>query len=1231
MLSINLTMKTKPCLPITVSTLLLTFAATAQTTWNNGGGDNNWNNSLNWDNGVPVEFTDAIIPAGGLANYNSPMTATSFGRLFNSGTVNVNASGFNLDGGGDGVVNAVGSAARLFFNAGAVVNIPSGGLSLSNAASLTVAPGASVNIGTFFLLGRNGTGNTGLATNDGGTITAANTSVNPNNNSSTSLLLIRGGTNDLGNVVVKRSAAAAPAPGLGTEGLVISNGLVRMTSLDLGGSDGNSWLTMLQTGGTVTNSGDFIMRQVTASRASRFVQLGGRFVQNGPNAINLRGHSANNSFVFYSVLGGTNVITGIAFGTPGGTDTTGSIRVTNAARLHLGSAGITATGTHAARTIALTGGALGAEADWTSTESLLLAGGAIDCADLAGNPHNITLSAPLTGAGPLLKQGGGTLNLEAANTHSGPTFVRAGTLTLGPSGTLNTSPLLFVHTNATLNVSAVSGGFTHAATRVLAGWGTVNGNVTLASGAIIDPGTNGAPGTLTLNNDLILSGGGVLRFDLPVTPGPGNDKLVVGDDLIVSGVNTIEVTGGGPPGTTHALLQYQNTFTGSLASFNVIGVSGTLSNDVSGKTIYLTITSAIRGPTNVVWVGNPVVNEWDLANRTNWLNAGVLDYFVTGDAVRFDAAGAANPNVVIPVTVSPGSVTVDATTDYTWSGAGTISGIGGLTKTNSGTLTINLNNGFTGPVAIHGGTVSIASLLDGGANSPLGASSAASANLTLNNGTLRYTGGTTTTDRGATLGAGGGTLEVTTASSTLTLNGVLTGAGALAKTGPGTLSLGGVNDYAGGTRNSNGTLRVTATANLGTGILTNQNANLLIGSATTIGTTLRFEGNCVVDLNNVGGNTALNGAWTGDGYVLITNQQNDTRVFTIGGNGTGGGNLTGFSGTVDMGNCPGTLRFNDGGGTGSGPNFGSASAAFNLGSSTALFIVRNGGTINSLGELRGGPNTRLSGRGSSAGNVTWRIGGRNTDATFEGTIQDTDTPGGQLTLIVKEGSGKWTLTGNSTHTGSTTVEAGTLEVNGSLGNTTVTVTGGTLAGNGTFAGQVNIQPGGTLAPGSSLGALTINNTLDLGGNVLIEVSKGVGNDSVTANAINYGGTLVLTNIGTALAAGDSFTLFNTPAPTGNFTAIAGSPGAGLEWSFDPLTGVATVIPASAPPTLNFTRTGSSLEFSWTGSFKLQAQTNSRATGLGTNWADYPGGGTSPVTVPMNPANEAVFFRLISTP
>jgi fibronectin-binding autotransporter adhesin len=72
-----------------------------------------------------------------------------------------------------------------------------------------------------------------------------------------------------------------------------------------------------------------------------------------------------------------------------------------------------------------------------------------------------------------------------------------------------------------------------------------------------------------------------------------------------------------------------------------------------------------------------------------------------------------------------------------------------------------------------------------------------------------------------------------------------------------------------------------------------------------------------------------------------------------------------------------------------------------------------------------------------------------------------------------------------------------------------------------------------------------------------------------------------------------------------------------------------VVPSIPNPTdLKFTNTGSALQFSWTGNFRLQAQTNTLNVGLSSNWADYPGGSSSPVTVPIDVAKGSVFFRLV---
>jgi len=85
-----------------------------------------------------------------------------------------------------------------------------------------------------------------------------------------------------------------------------------------------------------------------------------------------------------------------------------------------------------------------------------------------------------------------------------------------------------------------------------------------------------------------------------------------------------------------------------------------------------------------------------------------------------------------------------------------------------------------------------------------------------------------------------------------------------------------------------------------------------------------------------------------------------------------------------------------------------------------------------------------------------------TGGTFSGVISGNGT-------FEKAGVGNVILSGANTITGSTTVSAGRLSVDGSLASTSVAVqSGAELGGSGSISGSVSIANGGTLAPGNSI-------------------------------------------------------------------------------------------------------------------------------------------------------------------
>ncbi len=143
-----------------------------------------------------------------------------------------------------------------------------------------------------------------------------------------------------------------------------------------------------------------------------------------------------------------------------------------------------------------------------------------------------------------------------------------------------------------------------------------------------------------------------------------------------------------------------------------------------------------------------------------------------------------------------------------------------------------------------------------------------------------------------------------------------------------------------------------------------------------------------------------------------------------------------------------------------------------------------------------------------------------------------------------DGPGTLSLTGVSTHTGTTYVDGGRLSVNGSIVSPVNVESGGTLGGTGTISNIVTVQGGGVYAPGNSIGTQTINGALTFGAGGILEIevnAAGAGDQIILQGTADLTGGILRPLLEQGLyGPSTSYTIINNDGVdpvTGQFASI----------------------------------------------------------------------------------------------
>jgi len=907
---------------------------------------------------VPIVEDPTSTGGGVTKNGSGTLTLTGSnsytgGSTVSSGTLRTG----NVNALGTGSLTINGGTLDLYGNSVAVGTLSgSAGTLLTNSVSGTATLSTAVASGTSIYSGNivNGTGAVVLFKSGSGTLTLTG--------NSTGGVTVNGGTLQIGD---------------GLTSGVASSGALSLNS-------GATLAVNLANGGGLTSP-------ISSSSSSAIQAISG-----GTNTIagNITGASVfNQNGTGTTILTGINTFTGATSINSGVLQLSGSYAA-NESTINVGVNNGLTFGTNATIVGGISGSGNVALVNGTNAVALTVGNNSLDS----------TYSGSLSGPGSLTKTGLCTLTLTGSSAYSGTTSVIRGTLALSSGAAMGgTASGLLVSNGAQLSI-ANGAVLTTSANLNVVGSGAIylenGGRIDTAANTIValdSSLTNNTSGTLTSSGTGV---GGILNLHnsaLYVGAINANNYQFTFNNVIVQNVGDFELGRGGAGQTATLSNGAQLTATG-------------LSLAVDASTYTLNVQSS-----SVLSLGTGGIAMHFGASGTcnNTLNINGGSVTTTG-AVNF--FGDRNDRVAGSIVITNGGTLSSAAASNinAMNSTLSVSGAGSSWNMNGKTLTIGAAvSGSTG--AGQGNSLQISSG---------GLVTSGSVVLASASNSVVFDGGTLAAAVSGTLISGAGFVDVrstgaaidtgtnnVTVASTLVEDDASTGGG-LTKAGAGMLTLTGSNSYSGGTRLSNGTLKLGNANALGTGGLTVNAGTLdLYGNSVSIpafsgagGTVTNTVAGTATLTANISGTSSYAGVIAGGaGFVALSKSGAGTLMLS--GSNSHSGGTTVSNGTLQIGSANAL-------GTGG--------------------LTVNGGTLDLYGN-----SVSVTGFSGAGGAITNTVPGSSTlitnvsgSSTYAGNITD----GAGSVIVDKQNAGELILSGSIQMTG-LTAEAGSVQLtqSGSIG------------------------------------------------------------------------------------------------------------------------------------------------------------------------------------------------------